>query len=67
MGRLLLKGKDLRKLGYTEGKVIGRAIQVMHGYYKHSSKNEALEVLQQVLSKPEAYIENEVLGRFCTC
>jgi len=66
MTRLSLKGKDLRRIGYKNDKVISLAIQVMHGYYKHSSVEEALLVLKNVLAQPEAYLEDTVLGRFAT-
>lgn len=64
MAKLSLKGKDLRKIGYKDDKVISRAIQVMHGYYKHSSMEEALLVLKKVLHQPDDYATDAVLGRF---
>ncbi len=66
MAKLSLKGKDLRRIGYKNDKVISRAIQVMHGYYKHSSMEEALLVLKQVLDQPDAYADDAVLGRFAS-
>ena len=66
MTRLSLKGKNLRRIGFKNDKVISLAIQVMHGYYKHSSVEEALLVLKNVLAQPEAYLEDTVLGHFAT-
>lgn len=63
MGKLSLNGKDLRKIGYPESKVIGVAIQVMHQYYKHSAKEDALEILLQVLEQPEKFREDGVLQK----
>ena len=52
MGKLHLRGKDLRKLGYPENRVIGVAIEVMNQYYKHASDGEAKKILSQVLQQP---------------
>ncbi|HEY6160947.1 MAG TPA: RtcB family protein [Bacteroidia bacterium] len=61
MAKLKLRGKDLRKLGYPENRVIGIAIEVMHKHYKHSSLEEALEMLSKVLAAPAEYLEDPVL------
>lgn len=66
MTKLSLKGKDLRKLGYTNNKVISIAIQVMHGNYKHASKSEALAVLAEVLGQPAQFANETVLGKFAS-
>ena len=63
MGKLSLNGKDLRKIGYPESKVIGIAIQVMHQYYKHSNEAEAIDILKDVLAAPDAYLEDAALGK----
>ena len=63
MGKLSLNGKDLRKIGYPESKVIGIAIQVMHQYYKHSAEAEAIDILKDVLAAPDAYLEDAALGK----
>ncbi len=63
MGKLSLSGKDLRKINYPEGRVIGVAIQVMHQYFKHSSETEALNLLKQILADPESFMHDEVLGK----
>lgn len=63
MGKLSLNGKDLRKINYPEGRVIGVAIQVMHQYFKHSSEAEAINLLKQILANPESFMEDEVLGK----
>jgi tRNA-splicing ligase RtcB len=64
MGRLSLYGKELRKLGYPETKnTISVAIQVMHKYYKHASKEEALNILADVLQHPAKYADDAVLQK----
>jgi tRNA-splicing ligase RtcB len=63
MARLRLQGKDLRRLGYPEGKVVSIAIQVMERNFKHHSKYEALEVLEKVLANPQEYLSDSILGK----
>ncbi|MEO5674289.1 MAG: RtcB family protein [Chitinophagales bacterium] len=67
MGKLQLKGKDLRKLGYPEDKVIGVAIDVMHRFHKHTSDGEAKKILTRILSYPDGYIDDAVLGKIAAC
>ncbi|RAJ97498.1 tRNA-splicing ligase RtcB [Larkinella arboricola] len=60
--KLKLTGKDLRKIGYPEGKVISIAISVMQHSFKHTSHKEALELLEKVRQNPTKYLKNETLG-----
>lgn len=62
MGKIKLKGKDLRKINYSSNQVISLAIDVMSKYYKHSSKEEQLELLCDVKNNFGKYLEDEVLG-----
>ncbi|MFN8300035.1 MAG: RtcB family protein [Chitinophagales bacterium] len=62
MGKLKLRGKDLRSIGYPEGPVVSVAMQVMEKNYKHATAEEAIEVLVKVLAEPAEYITDEVLG-----
>jgi len=61
MSKLKLTGKQIRAIGYPEGPVISVAMQVMNSLYKHSSENEALDILTQVLKAPGNYLEDEQL------
>lgn len=63
MAKLKLRGNDLIKLGYPEGKVIGVAMNVMLEHHKKMSKQAALELLANVLADPERYIDDPVLGK----
>jgi tRNA-splicing ligase RtcB len=62
MKKLKLKGKDLRAIGYPEGPVISVAMNVMEKNYKHTSLEDALEILKSVLANPAEYIEDAVLS-----
>jgi tRNA-splicing ligase RtcB len=63
MSKLKLRGKDLRKLGYPENKVIGIAIAVMHKHYRHTALPDALDLLNRILSAPADYAEDPVLSK----
>ncbi len=63
MKKLILRGKELVKLGYPEGKVIGVAINMMLKHYKKTDKQVVLNILADVLDDPEAYERDPVLGR----
>jgi tRNA-splicing ligase RtcB len=60
MKRKMLSGKDLIKLGYPEGKAIGLAINVVHRYFKRSSKEEINEALQAVLRDPKSFVNDTI-------
>jgi tRNA-splicing ligase RtcB (3'-phosphate/5'-hydroxy nucleic acid ligase) len=61
MAKLKIQGKELRAIGFPEGPVISVAMHVMEKHYKHHSKEDAFEILKQVLNAPENYLEDEVL------
>ena len=63
MSRLQLTGKQIRAIGYPEGPVISIAMHEMCTNYKHSSEEEAMEILKKVLESPVAYSEDPVLGK----
>ncbi len=63
MAKLKISGKELRKLGYPEGRAIGMAINVVHQFYKKEKKEKVLALLEAVLDEPETYAADEALGR----
>jgi tRNA-splicing ligase RtcB len=62
MAKLKLQGKDLRAIGYPEGPVISIAMNVMEKNYKHHKKEDAMEILKQVLAAPVEYKDDAVLA-----
>ncbi len=62
MGKIKLKGKDLRKINYSSNRAIALAVDIMAKYYKHSSKEEQLELLKNVKDDFQQYLEDDVLG-----
>ena len=62
MARTKLKGKDIRKIGYQEGRAIGLAIQAMETHYKGKSRVFKLDLLKRVLENPAFYAKDDKLG-----
>lgn len=62
MATTKLAGKDLRQIGYPEGKVIGFAMKALDAHYKGKSKKFKLELLQRVIETPALYLKHEQLG-----
>ena len=58
MGKLKLRGKDLRDIGYPQGPVISAAINAVTENYPKVTKNSALEMLENILLKPQAFLED---------
>ena len=63
MAKLKIRGKDLRKIGFPENKIIGMAIDAINRHFKHSKKEEVLAIFQKLKDKPEDFLEDEALGR----
>lgn len=62
MATTKLTGKELRQIGYPEGKVIGFAMKALEAHYKGKSKKFKLELLQRVIETPALYLKHEHLG-----
>lgn len=60
MGKIKLKGKDLRKIDYSSNRAIALAIDIISKHYKHASKEEQLSILSDVKTNSEKYIEDEI-------
>jgi tRNA-splicing ligase RtcB len=56
------RGKDLRKLGFPEGRQIGIAIQLLQSHYKGKSKQFKLDLLKRVLDNPALYQKHKHLA-----
>src|SRR5258706_7131883 len=62
MSKLKIQGKELRAIGYPEGPVISVAMNVMEKNFKHLSKEDALEILKDILQSPVGYKTHEILS-----
>lgn len=62
MSKLKITGKELRAIGYPESPVISIAMNVMQKHYKFTDKENAMALLKNILTAPNEYKEDEVLG-----
>lgn len=63
MAKMKIRGKDLIKLGYPEGKVIGLAINTLYEHHRRENPEWGLAMLKNVLEHPKNFVEDEVFGR----
>lgn len=63
MAKLKLKGKNVRALGYPQGKAVGVAVDVALKNYRRNTLEEVLEILASVLADPKRFLDHKVLGR----
>lgn len=61
-----LIGKDLKKLGFPEGRAIGEAMRVMETAYKGKSILHKKAMLKKVMDTPALYVKHENLGPIAT-
>jgi tRNA-splicing ligase RtcB (3'-phosphate/5'-hydroxy nucleic acid ligase) len=61
MSKHKITAKELRAIGYPESPVIPVAMNAMEKYYKHSTKEEVLELLKKVLATPKEFADDEAL------
>lgn len=55
--------KELSKLGYTDNVARSLALGVISKHCKHSSKEEVVAILSDILQYPDKYKENEIWGK----
>ncbi len=60
--KLKLRGKELRRLGYPEGKVIGLAVNAILNNHRKEGKAWALAMLTNVLENPDQFYDDQVFG-----
>jgi tRNA-splicing ligase RtcB (3'-phosphate/5'-hydroxy nucleic acid ligase) len=57
-----LTGNDLKQIGFTEGKALGIALELVEEQYAHLSFNDKLILLKQILNNPSSYVNDVVLA-----
>lgn len=50
-----ITGKDLKSIGFVEGKALGAALQVAEASYKGKSLNFKLDLFKRILAAPAFY------------
>lgn len=59
----ILKTKELSKIGYINDKARSLVINTISKNFKHHTKNQIIELLINIKNTPEAYVEDEYLGK----
>jgi tRNA-splicing ligase RtcB (3'-phosphate/5'-hydroxy nucleic acid ligase) len=57
-----LRGKDLADMGYVDTEIRSLAMQIVGKNYKHSTPDQQIAVLRQLIDNPKAYENDPVLG-----
>ena len=58
----MIRGKDLKKIGFTEGKTLGLALEVVEKEYNALKTEEKLALLKHVLENPSSYLNDTKLS-----
>lgn len=63
MSKATIKGRDLLKIGYVEGRIVGIALNVLAKKpFKTQSKTHKLALLADILANPDTHAQHELLG-----
>ena len=62
MKKLKLRGKELYKLGYPEGKAISLAINIILANFRRSDKQKAMETLEDIIQNQDKYRKHNIYG-----
>ncbi|MCA1759098.1 MAG: RtcB family protein, partial [Bacteroidales bacterium] len=62
MKKIKLRGKELKRIGYTSDQAISLAINIVSRHFKRSDKVELLETLEKINLQPEIYLKDQVWG-----
>ncbi|MDX1286250.1 MAG: RtcB family protein, partial [Draconibacterium sp.] len=62
MKKIKLRGKELKRLGYTNHKAIAMAINLVNRHAKRVDKIEILELLEKIRLNPDNYLNEPVFG-----
>lgn len=60
MKKIKLRGKEIKRLGYTSDRAISLAINIVSRHFKRSDKVELLETLEKINLQPENYLNDQV-------
>ncbi|RZK56360.1 MAG: RtcB family protein, partial [Pedobacter sp.] len=61
-----ITGKTLKALGYTEGKILGLALEILKDNFQDVEANEVQKLLKKVKNYPESFLDDEVLSVLAT-
>ena len=62
MKKLKIRGKEVRRLGYTDDRAVAMAVSLVAKHFSRDEKMVALARLEEVLHDPEKFKQDEILG-----
>ncbi|MEO1514122.1 MAG: RtcB family protein [Bacteroidota bacterium] len=62
MAKLKLRGKELIRLGFSEGPIVGQLIDLAKKHLKHEGKEAVLELFSQLREQPEDFLSHPFLA-----
>ncbi len=62
MKKLKLRGKELKRIGYTSDRAIALALNLVTRHFKRADKAELMETLEKINLQPENYLNDQVWG-----
>jgi len=61
-----ITGNNLIKIGYTEGKIVGLALDILNENFEDIEEKELLALFKKVKDYPESFLDDEVLSSLAT-
>jgi tRNA-splicing ligase RtcB len=58
----MISGNDLKNIGFTEGKALGLALELVEQHYEDLSFDDKLALLTRILNNPSTFINNAILA-----
>jgi tRNA-splicing ligase RtcB len=58
----MISGNDLKNIGFTEGKALGIALDLVENQYADLSFDDKLALLKQILNNPSSFINDAILS-----
>lgn len=61
-----INGNDLLAIGFTQGKILGLALEVLEKHYQDADRDMVLSMMKALAEKPELYLDHEILEDLAT-
>lgn len=61
-----ITGTNLLEIGYSEGKIVGLALNIIDEHFKETDEKELLTLFKKVKDYPESFLDDPILGKLAT-
>lgn len=61
-----INGAELLAIGYTEGKILGQALEIANANFADNTTEEILAIMQKIKNYPESFLDDELLEPLAT-